>query len=172
METISDLIAFTLFGNALIFLGAVVALLITLFIADTEENGFYATIAVLIFIGLNQFKGDFHIQNYVDWWDIGIYLVIGLGFALMRTFFKGRELSKQYTDDYYSIVERTGDEALTIEEYITKKKKDFDLKEHVFRWWFLFPISGLVWLSGTVFKDAWNLVYDKIGGVFNKILNL
>jgi hypothetical protein len=174
MEEISNLIAFTLFGNAFIFLGALLALIVFLFIADVEENGFYATAVTIIFIGLNQFKGDFHIQDYINWWDIGLYLVIGLGFALMRTFFKGRELTKEYTNDYnyYNRADLTGDDAETIEEYITNNKSNFDLKEHVFRWWLLFPISGLVWLFGTVFKDTWNLVYDKIGGVFNRILNL
>ena len=76
-----------------------------------------------------------------------MYVFIGLLFAILRTYFESKELNKEYEYDS-----------------LEKFKKELDLKSSVFRWWFLFPISAITWLFGT-------LLFAKVGTMFYNILN-
>jgi hypothetical protein len=62
----------------------------------------------------------------------------------------------------------------TVSFYINGEwiKDKFDLKGHVFRWWFLFPVSMITWFFGSVLKDVYDLIYSKLGGLYEKVLNL
>ena len=116
MET---LIPFTLFGSGILFGVVLVLLFITLITLDLKSDGWSATLAVCLFVGLNHFWGTFDIWSIITFWNVFLYLLIGFFFSVLRTYAKGRELSKY--DERWKVY----------------YKKDFKLKEHVFRWWFL-----------------------------------
>lgn len=56
---------------------------------------------------------------------------------------------------------------MTIDE-----KKYFRLKHHVFRWWFLFPISMITWLIGDVIKDIYSWIYQKVERFYDYLFNV
>ena len=141
-----NLINFSLFGSGIIFGIAILLLFISLIASDIEENGWGASVSLGIFLGLNYFWGNFPVLEYLNLRNIGIYLFIGFLFSLIRTYFKGKELNK------------------TQKEY-------FNLKEHVFRWWFLFPICMINWVFGKLLKDLYNLLYSKVSKIYTIIFN-
>ena len=147
VETLSDLVVFTVFGSAIWFLILVAALIVSLFISEYQEEGFGGFAAVVVFVIINKIWGTAPLIELVTWTNVIAYLLIGFIFSLVRTYFKGKELSDE-------------------------KKKYFQLKEHVFRWWLMFPISMLHWLFGTLLKDLFTRVYDKVESLYNKIFNL
>jgi len=140
-------IPFVLFGSEILFAIFSLALLIVYFIAESNEKNFGIILATIFFICFTYFGGNIEeIINYVTWKHVGLYFTVGFAFAIIRTFFKGRELSD---DD----------------------KKHYNLKASVFRWWFLFPISLLTWLCGHLMRDFYSWLYDKIGKMFITIFN-
>ena len=148
MENFQNLMpAFTLFGNAILFGLALLTLFIVLVIADLSESGTTATISVLIFLGLNYFWGNFDVLTIISIRNVGVYLFLGFLFSLIRTYFKGKELS-------------------------VEQKKYFDLKDHVFRWWFLFPICLINWVFGSLLKDMFDAIYMKIGKVYSNLFGV
>lgn len=142
-----SLIPFTLFGSGILFGIAIVILFFTLIACDLTESGIWATTFVLIFLGLNYFWGTFDVSIILSFRNIGIYLFVGFLFSLIRTYFKGRELSKD-------------------------EKKYFDLKNHVFRWWFLWPIAAINWVLGRLLMDLFDFVYKKISQLYTSIFNI
>lgn len=143
------LIPFTLFGSGIVF-GLLMFLAFVLLIAsDLNESKAGAFVVILGFLGLNYFWGTFPLFEYVTLTNVAIYLFLGFLFSLIRTYFKGRELKKLKRDKEY-----------------------FDLQGSVFRWWFLFPISLITWVFGTLLKDAYNFLYTHIGKIYESIFNL
>lgn len=138
---------FTLFGSGIAFGILLLALFIALIWADIEEVGWAATVSVIIAIGLNYFWGDFPILKYLTFYNIAGYLFIGFLFSIIRTYFKGKEL---------------GD----------KTKKTFNLRDNVFRWWFLWWICAINWIVGRLIADAWNWIFDKLGGMYRSIFGI
>jgi len=162
IETLSDLVVFTVFGSAIWFLILVVALIVSLFISEHQEEGFGGFGAVVVFVIINNIWGNVPLVELVTWVNVITYLVIGFLFSLVRTYFKGKELTKEYD----KLTNKNSHD--TLEKY----KKSFRLSEHVFRWWLMFPISMLHWLFGTLLKDLFTRVYDKVESLYNKIFNL
>lgn len=144
METF---LTFTLFGSGIAFGVLLVLLLITLIVSDIREEGEIAGTAIVIFLILNYFWGTFPILSLITIKNVIAYILIGFLFSIVRTFFKGKEL----TED---------------------EKKYFKLKDHVFRWWFLFPFSLINWVFGKLIKDFYNLIYDKFEKFYNEIFNI
>lgn len=144
MET---LLNFTLFGSELVFYISVISLFIILIFSDPGESLTTAGGAVASFYLFNYFWGNLPLQEILTLKNIGVYTSLGFVFAIVRTYFKGRELD--------------------IEE-----RKHFDLKEAIFRWWFLFPIYIINWIWGELLKDLYNFVYVKIKKFFEFIFNL
>lgn len=141
-----DLMPFTLFGSGIAF-GIMLVFLFIIFISsDINESGEYAFVSLLIALCLNYFWGNFPILNLISFRSIGIYLFVGFIFSIVKTFFKGKKLS---VDD----------------------KKYFDLKEHVFRWWLMFPICLITWVFGDLLKDLYNFVYSKLNKFYLFIFN-
>ena len=140
------LIPFTLFGSGIAFGIMLVILFIVLVASDIEEAGEYAFVAFLIAIGLNYFWGTLPLLLLLTFKNALSYVFIGFIFSLVRTYFKGKELS-------------------------AKEKENFRLKDHVFRWWFLFPISAINWIFRKLLRDLFNLIYEKISVVYNTIFN-
>lgn len=143
-----NLITFTLFGSAIWFTIVSLVLIIIYFISEIAEDGSYGFVATLIFIALYYFSGDGKLLNLVfTLQNIILYVTIGFIFSLIRTYFKGRELTKE-------------------------DRKSFKLKEHVFRWWFLFPFAIINWVCGKILKDLWNLIYSKTSKLYESLFNI
>ena len=159
-----NLIPFTLFGSGIVFGIMSLVFVILLFASDVNENGYLAFISAVIFgVGL-YFWSDFEVLGIFTLESVGIYLISGFIFSIIRTYFKGRELTAEYkgkNPKHYK------GEKTTLAEY----KENFDLKDNVFRWWFLFPICFINWVVGHLVKDIFNFAYDKIGVMFLKIFN-
>lgn len=143
-----NLITYTLFGSAALFLAVVCVFVISLFVADKFESGESAAMATVVLLLANYFWGTFPVLEYLTVRNVGIYLFIGFVFSLIRTYFKGRELRED-----------------------PESKARFALKDHVFRWWFLFPVSFLSWLFSGILKDLFDVVYTKISGVYTKLFH-
>ena len=141
------LFSFTLFGSGIAFGITLGILLIILIFSDLGESGVLGFLAFLIAIVLNHFWGNFPILHYLSFRNISIYLFLGFIFSLVRTYFKGKKLNEQ-------------------------QKKYFELKEHVFRWWFMFPICLINWIFGDLLKDFYNLIYTKLSKIYESIFNL
>lgn len=142
----NNIIHFTLFGSDIAFVIMVVALFLSLFYSDYEESGVPAFTAVLIAVGLNYFWGTFPILSIISLRGVFIYLSVGFIFSIVRTYFKGKKLS-------------------------TEEKDRFELKDHVFRWWLMFPICASTWIFGDLLKELFDLVYLKIGILYKKVFN-
>ena len=141
-----NLIPFTLFGSCIAFGIMLVLLFIILISSDIGEDGIYAFVAVIVAVGLNYFWGTFPILSLISFRNISIYLFLGFIFSLIRTYFKGKKLD-------------------------AKQKEYFELKEHVFRWWLMFPICLITWVFGDLLKELYNFVYSKLSKVYQSIFN-
>lgn len=144
-----DFLCFTIFGSGVVFLTLLTILFFSLIVSDRVGNGYYATLSVLVFVGIMYFWGNGGdvILQYVTFKYVGMYLFAGFLFSLLRTFFKGKELTKE-------------------------EKKYFKLKDNVFRWWFLFPISAINWVCGHLLTDLYSFIYSKVGKVYESIFNM
>lgn len=143
---IDNLIPFTLFGSGIAFGFMLVAMFIVFIITDATENGTAAFFSLLLFIGFNYFWGTFPLLNVITFRHVGIYLTLGFLFSLIRTYFKGKRLSG-------------------------RDKENFNLKDHVFRWWLMWPISLINWGFGEVLKDFYNFLYSKLEKFYQSIFN-
>ena len=140
------LLGLTLFGSALVFALLVLVLFIALLSADLNESGAQATVAVVIFLGINYFWGPPEIFEIFTIRNALLYVFIGFLFSLLRTYFKGKELSAE-------------------------NKKYFRLKDHVFRWWFLWPICAITWIFGRLLGDLYDFLYKKLYKVYESLFN-
>lgn len=141
-----NLLPFTLFGSGILCGIILFILLICLLISDKLENGGWAFVLTSIFLGVNHFWGTIPVASLFTWSNVLLYVFIGFVFSLIRTYFKGRELTHE-------------------------SKRYFKLKEHVFRWWFLFPICALNWVFGDLLVDLYDFVYGKIESVYDSLFN-
>lgn len=141
-------LSFHLFGGVVWFWIAIVVLLMLFFIAEISSQGFIATIGLAVFLALNWYKGDVPTAEIFTWANAGIYLLLGFIYAVIRTFFYGRD-------------------QINISSYTVDS-----LKENVFRWWLLFPISLIAWTLEDLIGNIWNAIYDICSNGFEYVLKL
>jgi len=159
------LFTLTLFGSVIWFWISIILFIGFCFISEKTENGVIAFVCLIIFAILYHFLGDVKaILAFLTLINISIYLVSGLIYSAIKTFFAGRELGKDLkglptTGGYDS-------QAYVKSQFIEK------LKGNVFRWWFMWPISLINWLLTDLIGDIWSYVYDKIKNFYNYILEL
>ena len=146
----AELACYTLFGSVSLFFVFFGLLIFALILADLNENGYYATVSFAIFIGLIYFWGEIVVLSIFTVKNVLMYVFVGFLFSLVRTYFKGKELNKK--DKSY--------------------KETFRLKDNVFRWWFLFPISAINWIFGHLLRDLYNWVYSKVEKIYVAIFNM
>ena len=172
------LLALTLFGSIIWFWMSVLVFLIICFISEIEENGFLAFgTLVLIIIAYNVWGDIKAILPLFSFVTVSIYLVIGLVFSILRTFFMGRTLGKKIKNLIKSNEElRIANPRYAYDDGTSIKglRKPFidDLKGNVFRWWFMWPVSMITWLITDLIKDMWDYVYSKIKNFYNYLLEL
>lgn len=139
-----DFLTFTLFGSTVVLAIAFIVTLIVFLASDLTENGTLATVTFVVFIGLNYFWGNLPLKEIFTVYNILMYAFVGFIFAMIRTYFKGRELDEH-------------------------DKRHFDLRDNVLRWWFLFPISLITWVFGDLLSNFYSLMYDKTEIVFRRL---
>ena len=144
-----SLLSFAIFGSwvwAAIFAGI---LLILLFTSEALEQGFIALVSFVVFLLINHFWGNIPVFSYLTWVNIGVYLGLGFVFSIFRVFFYGRKQAK------------------------TNSKPNLaNLGGNVCRWWFLWPVSALVWILSYLAKTLWDFIYQLLGHGFEYILEL
>lgn len=140
------ILGFTLFGSIFAFYLSLIVLFLILIISEIEGQGISATFAFIVFVISNYLWGNLPLVDIFSFQNIAMYLGIGFVFAIIRTYFKGRELDK-------------------------KDRENYELKEAIFRWWFLFPISIINWVFGKLLKDLYNFIYSKVEKFFIFIFN-
>lgn len=140
-----QLLTYTLFGSVWVLGIIALAFIIGLFFLEHYGKPISTIFAIALFIGLLYFKGNVPLDKVFSLTYLGCYLGVGLLFAILRTFIKGRQLK-------------------------SKKEKDaFQLKYHVFNWWFIWPISLLKWIFGDLVGDLYNMLYGFVEKIFMKI---
>lgn len=140
---------FALFGSFAWALAFFILLFIVLMVSEGVEHGGVAFLGLACFLLINYYWGNIPVQKLITWQNVLGYLGIGFIFAIIRIYFYGRKL---------------GSEGETI--------KDAEIKEHVFRWWFIWPASLIYWCFSSLLIEAYNLVYDKFESTFKYFLNL
>jgi hypothetical protein len=160
MET---LLGITLFGSIFWGIAVLVLLIILFFYADLIKEGFAATFVFIVAGVLFYFWGKDTWKLFVSlltFMNISLYLGTGLIYAFVRIFFHGRNemmavnKHRLQGNDYY------------------EHSIDRDIKEDVFRWWFLWPISMINWFIKDLIRDIYNWCYDKLSRLFNFVLDL
>lgn len=142
-----QLLTYAIFGSfvwAAIFVGAFI---IACLFAEGLEHGGLALISLIILLMVNYWWGNFPLMDLLNWTNVLLYFGVGLIFAVIRIYFYGREMGAK------------GYEA-----------KNLDIKDHIFRWWTMWPISLLYWLGSKLFGDIWDLIYDRFKSTFEFIL--
>lgn len=139
------LLSLAIFGSFVWFCIFLAALLVAFFWAENVEQGGIAFVAIVAFATINYFWGNIPLFSYLNWTNALIYLAIGLIYAVIRTYFYGRNSTER--DIHY-------------------------LKGNVFRWWFLWPISLLNWIVSDLIKDLWDWVYERFHGMFEYFFKL
>lgn len=142
-------LSLAIFGSFVWFCIILLIVLSFLFISESREDGTIAFTAFIVFAVINHFWGNIPLFSYFTWENILIYLGIGFIYAIIKSFFYGRN-SK---DDTYN----------------TKINK---LKGNVFRWWTLWPISLTYWVFSDLFKDLYEWLYKHIGKLFEYFFKL
>lgn len=137
--------SFTLFGSFIGFWFCVAALIFCFFWADNEEQGYGALASFIVFLLLTHFWSNYQFIDYINYKQVLLYLIIGFIYSFIKTFFYARkhgEVGKKY------------------------------LKDNVFRWWLLWPVSLTNWILSDLLKDIYSLIYKKLSGVYEKVFEL
>ncbi len=138
-----DLLSLAIFGSFVWFCIIVFILRCTCFWSERAKHGGIAFAGFTIFLIINHFWGNVPVSNYLTVTNILIYLGIGLIYAIIRAYNYG---TKNPTDEYKTAIGK--------------------LKGHVFRWWFIWPISLLSWLFTGLIKDFFDFLYRLFKGMF------
>lgn len=163
MGLIEGILGLSLFGSVIWALLVLAFVIVMLFVSDVNENGFIATTFIIIgsivfyIWGRESFN---EIISFFAWYHILAYFGLGLLHAFIRVFFYGRKVMVDFNETKYP-----GDQ-------LSLKYKRSKIKENVFRWWFLWPVSLLVWIVQDIVRDVYNYCYDKLENLFNWIMEL
>lgn len=150
-----QLLQLAFFGSFAWFLVASVFLLVCFIWSELDEHGGIAFVAVLGFLIVNHFFGNVPTKEIFTWWNVVGYLFLGLVYALVRTYHFGKTVSSIY-----------------IKSNEKNSPVPSELKENVFRWWFLWPISLIVWVCSELLGDLYDKLYDFCSSLFNYMFNL
>lgn len=145
-----ELLDLAIFGSFIWFAIFASILTILLFLAEHEKNGFIATLAVLVFLGINYFWGNIDVVYTFTLRNVLVYLFIGFIYSLLRAYLAGRNKTLEERERYLNS----------------------ELKGNVFRWWFLSPISLVYWIASDLVGEVYDFVYDKLKIFYSSIFNL
>jgi len=171
-----SLLTLTLFGSSILFWISAVVFLIMCFVAESEENGFIATLTLIVIGVLYHFWGDIKpILGFLTVLNISVYLAIGFFLSVIRTFVEGRKLKKRIKDlpvnDKMGAIISGRDYYGDTQEGETRNFKG-ELSGNVARWFLMWPISMTNWMLRNIVKEVWDFVYFKLKNFYNYILEL
>lgn len=139
----------TLFGAAWTFWACVIFLIGVFFYSEHERNGFIATFFTAVFIGSFWYGGSGIIILGINYPFLAGYLIVGIVFSMIRTFVDGAKFAKE--------ISKTEPDS---RNYIKTRRPS--LKNNVFRWISLWPISLIYWavtdLMFDIFSGIWMYV--------------
>lgn len=170
-EFLVGLTALTLFGSVIWFWLMFALFIVICFASDIKKNGYYAFGTLIVVSVILYFWGNetFVYFKSVVWnfKNISTYLGVGLLFATIKSFFASRKLAKELKN----LPDTSDDSWVTTK---SKRRKEFneELGENVARWWFMWPISLIIWLYDSLLADVWNFIWKKIKGYFLFIVDL
>ena len=175
-----DIFALTLFGSTVWALILIGLFIVICFIADFNKNGFYATLSLLIAGAIIYFWGKNYdaIVALFSFKNIFAYVVIGLLYSMVRTFFKGRACGMKMKDlksreELEEIRRKSTDRYIQSHTKEDERNDFYDkLKGNVFRWWFMWPISGINWIVTDLLKDFWDYLFSLLKNFYQNILDL
>lgn len=150
--------ALTLFGGTIWMIVVATIFLIAIFWSDYSENGFAITFSFGAILALFYFWGSaplWEVFPLFSWKFLALYFSIGIGYAVMKTFLYFKKKAKNRFS------------GKTQEEIWSDTK--YDLKGNVFRWWFAWPVSLIVWIVGDLVADVFSAIWTRIKGVFEKV---
>lgn len=157
-----------LFGSMAWAISILSVFIIILFATDWYENGYWATVATVGLFTLFFFWGkesfDTHFLPMFTWSFVFWYFTLGLIHSFLRTFFYARKKLRKLKDDEYSFDDKDRRKR-RIEEIRS------NLKGNVFRWWFLWPISLLLWFLKDFIHEVYLFCWDKLKRLYNKIFD-
>ena len=149
-----QILALTLFGSVTWAIIIGVLFLIIVLVSDYNENGWAITLSfagLLTLFGIWGSTPLWVVFPLLSWKFLAFYLTVGLGFALLRTYFYAKNYAKRNS-------------------YSSKEDIMYDLKRdlggNVFRWWFVWPVSFLIWVFGDLLVDLFEFIWPKIRGIF------
>jgi len=162
MVGLLELLGLTLFGN--LFFGAVLFALIlfVFFIAEIQEEGWWATTILIIAGVLYYFWGgeSFHkLTSLLTTKTITIYCIIGFLYSIIKIYFFARIKTK-----------KTSEKEVLKDGFIESLK--YDVKENFLRWWFLWPVSIIIWFVKDMISEISDWFYSKFDKFFSYILML
>lgn len=146
-----ELLTLSIFGSFIGFIAATIVLFGLFFYAEYEKQGFIAFVAVIAYVVINHYWGNVPLKSLVTIPNVLIYLGAGLVYAVIKTYFYGRTIA-------------SGNSNNALDTAID------ELKGHVFRWWFIWPISLISWLVTDFIVEGFELLWDNVGTSFRKIL--
>lgn len=177
-----SIVDFALFGSAVWFWILFGVFVIALFVSEAKEQGWAATVSLVIFAGVVYYGGEMDtdwLLSIFTWKVVGGYLVIGLIFALVRFYFYGREHGAKLKQTRQEYAKKKDIQGAWTEEQETEFKNSHyykeihadedEMKYKASRWWLNWPVSLLWWLVSDWFLHVWNLAYDKTKKFFRSV---
>ena len=155
LEKIAEI---TLFGGLGWAIAVGVLFLIVVFWSDYNEDGFAITFSFAGLLALFYFWGSaplWDVFPLFSWEFLALYFGVGLGYAILKTFLYSKKKARNANSE---------DTKEDVFRYIKH-----GLKENVFRWWFAWPISFIMWLFGGLLSDLFSAVWSKVRTAFESI---
>ena len=138
---------YTLFGSEGLFLIGLLVCFLYIFLLEVMEETEPLVFIAIVALVVNQFWGTFPVWEYLlKWKMIVVYLLVGVLFSVIRTYFKGKSLTE-------------------------KQLKNYDLRKDIIRWWLIWPISLVVWIIKGSFLKFLENIADWAEETFYKIMN-
>jgi len=162
----------TLFGVVWAFWAMLVVFIIALFLLDITEGGIQAFVVFTIYVGLLFFWSSFDLFSIFTWANVGTYLGIGFGYAILRVFIYGRKERNRFEKEKGTYFPHATEKGFVEKRSDRKESMKSELKNNTFRWWFLWPVSLINWVFTDLLKDVWDIIYKKLAKFANSIFDL
>lgn len=165
-------LSIALFGSFVWWCIVTTVILFVFFVSEVKENGYVAFGFAIAYLTLFYFKGNQDLGIFLDWNYLLMYLGVGLIYSVLRTLIFGikkkKEVQKHVLDNNWinSKKDAIGYKKDQGDELLRK------LSGNVSRWWFMWPISLVVWILRDLAIDVWEWSYKKVHKVFEAIFVL
>jgi len=165
-------LSIALFGSFVWWCIITATVLIIFFISELRENGFIAFGFAVTYLTLFYFKGNQDLGVFLDWNYLLIYLAVGLLYSIMRTLtlgIKKKNETQEHINNRWHVI-KTKKDAI---KYKKEQRQELlkKLGGNVSRWWFMWPISLIVWVLQDLMADIWNWGWKLFRSIFEAIFN-